>query len=180
MAEKLKVTLVKSPIGAIPKHRATVEALGLTKMHKTVELPNNDAVKGMVAAGYTSCKSRRSIRIIEIRRCHHGFIKFKTCCRQSNTAITSEEDADMVQETARLPVRDIKDRRHVQAHREPDSRVARCRCTDVFRREVSRTEILLISKQSIVSALEVFENDAEVTVETLLEKGIIKRCQGWR
>ena len=49
MADKLKITLVKSPIGAIPKHRATVKALGLTKMHKTVELPNNDAVKGMVA-----------------------------------------------------------------------------------------------------------------------------------
>ena len=29
MADKLKITLVKSPIGAIPKHRATVEALGL-------------------------------------------------------------------------------------------------------------------------------------------------------
>ncbi len=49
MADKLKITLVKSPIGAIPKHRATVKALGLTKMHKTVVMPNNDAVKGMVA-----------------------------------------------------------------------------------------------------------------------------------
>ncbi|HIR14207.1 MAG TPA: 50S ribosomal protein L30 [Candidatus Choladousia intestinavium] len=49
MADKLKITLVKSPIGAIPKHRATVKALGLTKMHKTVEMPNNDAVKGMIA-----------------------------------------------------------------------------------------------------------------------------------
>ena len=29
MADKLKVTLVKSPIGAVPKHRRTVEALGL-------------------------------------------------------------------------------------------------------------------------------------------------------
>ena len=48
MADKVKVTLVKSPIGAIPKHRATVEALGLKKMHKTVELPNNAATKGMV------------------------------------------------------------------------------------------------------------------------------------
>ena len=48
MADKLKVTLVKSPIGAVPKHRATVEALGLTKMHKTVELPDNDAVRGMI------------------------------------------------------------------------------------------------------------------------------------
>ena len=49
MADKLKITLVKSPIGAIPKHRATVEALGLKKMHKTVEMPNNAAVRGMVA-----------------------------------------------------------------------------------------------------------------------------------
>ena len=48
MADKLKVTLVKSPIGAVPKHRKTVEALGLTKMNKTVELPDNDAVRGMI------------------------------------------------------------------------------------------------------------------------------------
>ena len=32
MAEKLRITLVKSPIGAVPKHRKTVEAMGLTKM----------------------------------------------------------------------------------------------------------------------------------------------------
>lgn len=48
MAEKLKVTLVKSPIGAVPKNRKTVEALGLTKMQKTVELPDNPAVRGML------------------------------------------------------------------------------------------------------------------------------------
>ena len=49
MADKtIKVTLVKSPIGAIPKHKKTVEALGLKKMHKTVELPDNAATRGMV------------------------------------------------------------------------------------------------------------------------------------
>lgn len=48
MADKVKVTLVKSTIGAIPKQRATVEALGLKKIGKTVELPNNDATKGMI------------------------------------------------------------------------------------------------------------------------------------
>ena len=48
MAKKLKVTLVKSPIGAIPKQKKTVEALGLTKMNKTVELPDNNAVRGMI------------------------------------------------------------------------------------------------------------------------------------
>ena len=48
MADKLKVTLVKSPIGCVPKHRITVEALGLKKVNKTVELPDNAAVRGMV------------------------------------------------------------------------------------------------------------------------------------
>ena len=48
MADKVKVTLVKAPIGAIPKHRATVKALGLTKMHKTVELPDNAATRGQI------------------------------------------------------------------------------------------------------------------------------------
>ena len=48
MAEKLKITLVKSPIGAIPMQRATVEALGLKKLQKTVELPDNAAVRGMI------------------------------------------------------------------------------------------------------------------------------------
>ena len=48
MADTLKVTLVKSPIGCIPKHKRTVEALGLKKLNKTVELPNNAATKGMI------------------------------------------------------------------------------------------------------------------------------------
>ena len=48
MAQTLKMTLVKSPIGAVPKQRATIEALGLKKMHKTVEMPDNGAVRGMI------------------------------------------------------------------------------------------------------------------------------------
>ena len=48
MANTLKVTLVKSPIGCIPKHKRTVEALGLKKLHATNELPDNEAVRGMI------------------------------------------------------------------------------------------------------------------------------------
>ena len=48
MADKLKITLVKSPIGAVPKQKATVEALGLKKLHKTVEMTDNGAVRGMI------------------------------------------------------------------------------------------------------------------------------------
>ena len=48
MADKVKVTLVKSPIGAVPKHKKTLDELGLRKLNKTVELPNNAATQGMV------------------------------------------------------------------------------------------------------------------------------------
>ena len=48
MADKLKITLVKSPIGAVPKHVKTVEALGLKKLNKSVEMPDNAATRGMI------------------------------------------------------------------------------------------------------------------------------------
>ena len=44
----LKITLVKSTIVAEPKHKKTVEALGLKKLNKTVVLPDNAATRGMV------------------------------------------------------------------------------------------------------------------------------------
>lgn len=58
MADKLKITLKKSTIGAIPKHKATVEALGLKKLNATVELPDNAATRGMV-------KSVRHLVVVE-------------------------------------------------------------------------------------------------------------------
>ena len=78
MANKLKITLVKSPIGAIPKQKATVEALGLKKMHKTVELPDNDAVRGMV------WHVRHLVKVEEIKSlggARNEFIRIKTCRR---------------------------------------------------------------------------------------------------
>ena len=38
---KLKVTLIKSPIASLPKHKATVAALGLKKVGQTVVRPDN-------------------------------------------------------------------------------------------------------------------------------------------
>ncbi|MBM4406417.1 MAG: 50S ribosomal protein L30 [Chloroflexi bacterium] len=45
---KLKLTLVKSPIGHQPDQRATVRALGLRKLNATVEHTSTPAVRGMV------------------------------------------------------------------------------------------------------------------------------------
>ena len=49
MAEKLKITLTKSTIGAIPKHKRTVAARGLKKLNSVVEMPDNASTRGMVA-----------------------------------------------------------------------------------------------------------------------------------
>ena len=47
MAE-IKVTLVKSTIGAIPKHRKTVQALGLNKLNSFNIHQDNEAIRGMI------------------------------------------------------------------------------------------------------------------------------------
>jgi len=44
----LKITLVKSKIGAIPKHRKTIEALGLKKINGSVIKKDNPATRGMI------------------------------------------------------------------------------------------------------------------------------------
>ena len=44
----LKATLMKSPIGAKPEIKATVESLGFRRMNQTRELPDNPAVRGML------------------------------------------------------------------------------------------------------------------------------------
>ena len=46
--KKLRITLVKSTIGAVPKNKKTAEALGLRKIGKSVEMPDNDAIRGMI------------------------------------------------------------------------------------------------------------------------------------
>ncbi|GLC89946.1 50S ribosomal protein L30 [Lysinibacillus piscis] len=48
MANKLEITLTKSVIGAKPGQRKTVEALGLRKLHQTVEQADNAAIRGML------------------------------------------------------------------------------------------------------------------------------------
>lgn len=48
MADKIQLTLKRSPSGRVAAQQATLRGLGLTKMHKTVVLENTPAVRGMV------------------------------------------------------------------------------------------------------------------------------------
>ena len=45
----VKVTLTKSVIGEKPKTRATVEGLGLKRIHQTVEQADSPSLRGMLA-----------------------------------------------------------------------------------------------------------------------------------
>ena len=48
MAKMVRIALTKSPIGAKPEHRKTVEALGLKKMHQSVDLQDTPEMRGAV------------------------------------------------------------------------------------------------------------------------------------
>ncbi len=50
MPKKIRVRLVKSMIGRPEKHRRVLRGMGLTKINKTVELPDNPSTKGMINA----------------------------------------------------------------------------------------------------------------------------------
>ncbi len=45
----IRLTLVKSPIGYELRQKRTVRALGLHKVHQTVEVADTPAIRGMIA-----------------------------------------------------------------------------------------------------------------------------------
>lgn len=48
MSKKLEITLTRSLIGRPEDQRVTVNTLGLRKMHQTVVLDDNAAIRGMI------------------------------------------------------------------------------------------------------------------------------------
>ncbi len=48
MSKQIKVTQVRSINGRPEKHRRTMRALGLTKMHKTVTHEDTPVIRGMI------------------------------------------------------------------------------------------------------------------------------------
>ncbi|MEQ8955455.1 MAG: 50S ribosomal protein L30 [Gammaproteobacteria bacterium] len=44
----VKITLVRSPIGSLPKHKACLKGLGLSRIRQSVELEDTPAVRGMI------------------------------------------------------------------------------------------------------------------------------------
>ncbi len=44
----IRITLIKSPIGYDKRHKATIRALGLHRMHQTVEHVDSPTLRGML------------------------------------------------------------------------------------------------------------------------------------
>lgn len=44
----LKVKLIKSRIGSLPKQRKVLDALGLTRLHQVKEFKDDASVRGMI------------------------------------------------------------------------------------------------------------------------------------
>jgi large subunit ribosomal protein L30 len=57
--KKLRLQLVRSPIGGTVRQRATVQALGLRKMHQIVEHTDSPVTRGMIQ------KVNHLVRIVE-------------------------------------------------------------------------------------------------------------------
>jgi large subunit ribosomal protein L30 len=49
VVKKIKITLVKSPIGYSKRQKGTVRALGLKKINQTVEQEDSPVIRGMIA-----------------------------------------------------------------------------------------------------------------------------------
>ncbi|SFO01976.1 LSU ribosomal protein L30P [Xenorhabdus japonica] len=48
MAKTIKITQIRSSIGRLPKHKATLTGLGLRRIGHTVEREDTPAIRGMV------------------------------------------------------------------------------------------------------------------------------------
>ena len=59
MSKTIRVTWVKSQIGSNQRQRATLRGLGLRRLHQSVEIPDEPAMRGMVH------KVRHLVRIEE-------------------------------------------------------------------------------------------------------------------
>ena len=166
MAEKmLKITLVKSPIGAVPKHRATVKAMGLTKMHKTVELPDNESVRGMIRhVGYM-------LKEQEVSGMELSNLQPAEGSKHSDNFRRGRGHGSGNGKTAG------------KGHKGQKARSGATRPgfeggqMPLYRRIPKRGFTNRNSKEIVginLNALEVFEDGTTVTVETLLEQGIVK------
>lgn len=82
----LRIKLVKSPIGNVPRNRATVAALGLRKINQTVEHNDSPMIRGMIH------KVKHMIVVEEVE----GTPKSNLANRRRDASVVKEKPAKAV------------------------------------------------------------------------------------
>jgi large subunit ribosomal protein L30 len=59
LSKELKLRLIKSPVGYTARQRATVQALGLRRLHQVIVRPDTPVTRGMVE------KVKHLVQIVE-------------------------------------------------------------------------------------------------------------------
>jgi len=59
MAKTIKIKQIRSLIGAPPKHRRTIEALGFRRTYQTIEKQDTPQIRGMIQ------QVRYMVRVVE-------------------------------------------------------------------------------------------------------------------
>ena len=95
---ELKITLSKSIIGSIPKHRKIVKALGLGKTNSSVIQKDNAAIRGMIN------KVRHLLKVEEIAAAENvGTKTAKTAPIQEEVKVEVKEEVKKVKKAAAEP-----------------------------------------------------------------------------
>ena len=61
MAKQIRITQVRSIIGAVPKHKLTIEALGFSRTYQTIVKKDTPQIRGMLH------QVRHLVRVEEVR-----------------------------------------------------------------------------------------------------------------
>ena len=166
MAEKkLKVTLIKSTIGAVPKNKKTIEALGLSKLYKTVELPDNAATAGALR------KVAPYVKVEEVSVMDLSNLQGAAGSTQSDNFRRGRGHGSGNGKTAGKGHKGQKARSGAPRPGFEGGQMP------LYRRLPKRGFKCRNSKTIIginLSALEAFEDGAVVSVETLIEAGVVK------
>ena len=154
--KKLKITLIRSTIGQVPKNRATATAMGLRKINQSVVLPDNAATRGQIQrVRHMELSNLRpaagSVHSDNFRRGRgHGSGNGKTAGKGHKGQKARSGAPRPGFEGGQMPL-----------YRRIPKRGFKCR---------NSKEIVAIN----LGALEVFDNGATVDVDALIEKGIVK------
>ena len=157
--KKLKITLVKSPIGFNEKQARVVESMGLREIRHSVELTDTPEVRGMIHKVRHLVEVASNASLCGFGRCRLSPASLSECMDLSNlkparapNRRASASDVGPGRATARRPAAATRVRSRDRGIRtSAGSKAARCRCIAVCRSAGSTTPTSAPNTRSSIS-----------------------------